>query len=208
VTDTFYNDRRGPLGAALGLGGTAALAAMRPAAAAVSAGVRFERAARSTIGRRLSEATLEALDAGLRSDLAERAVDQALASGLARHAVGRALEGPLVDVVAADLVRYAVVERVVERLLADGIVEHTIDRVLDGPELERVADRAVARILDSEELWLVVEVIAGSPAVTDAIAHQGAGFADEVAGRMRTRSRNADAWLERAARRALRRPAP
>ena len=103
-----------------------------------------------------------------------------------------------------------------------------MDRALDGPELERVvgtvlespaverligqaiesrlADQAVARLLDSEELWLLVEEIAESPAVTDAITQQGFGFADEVAGGMRARSRNADAWLERTARRALRRP--
>jgi hypothetical protein len=53
---------------------------------------------------------------------------------------------------------------------------------------------------------VLVEEIAESPAVTDAITQQGFGFADEVAGGMRARSRNADAWLERAARRALRRP--
>ena len=70
----------------------------------------------------------------------------------------------------------------------------------------RLADQAVARLLDSEELWLLVEEIAESPAVTDAITQQGFGFADEVAGGMRARSRNADAWLERTARRALRRP--
>ena len=120
------------------------------------------------------------------------------------------------------------VERIVDRLFADGIVERTVDRALGGPELERMvgtvldspaverligqtiesrlADQAVARLLDSEELWLLVEEIAESPAVTDAITQQSFGFADQVAGGMRARSRNADAWLERTARRALRRP--
>jgi hypothetical protein len=50
----------------------------------------------------------------------------------------------------------------------------------------------------------MVEEIAQSPAVTEAIAQQSVGFADQVAGGVRVRSRNADAWLERTARRALR----
>ena len=69
----------------------------------------------------------------------------------------------------------------------------------------RLLDETVDRLLDSEELWLLVQEIADSPAVTDAIGRQGIGFADQVAGGVRARSRRADAWLERAARRALRR---
>jgi hypothetical protein len=228
VTESFYIESQRLLGAAVRLGGAVGLAAIRPATDAVSAGLRLERSARGAAGRRLSEAALTALDAALVSPFAEEALDRAMTSGLARHAVGRALEGPLVDAIAEDLIRYAVVERIVDRLLAEGIVEHTVARALDGPELERVvgtvlespaierligqaiesrlADQAVARLLDSEELWLLVEEIAESPAVTDAITQQGFGFADEVAGGMRARSRNADAWLERTARRALRRP--
>ena len=70
----------------------------------------------------------------------------------------------------------------------------------------RLIDEAVHRLLEGEELWLVVDEIAQSPAVTEAITRQSIGFADQVAGGVRGRSRNADAWLERAARRALRRP--
>jgi hypothetical protein len=192
------------LGAAFRLSGAVGAAALRPAAAGLSAGLRLQHAARDAARRRLGEAALSALDATLVSPVAEEAVDRVLASGLARHAVGRALESPLVDALSDDLVRNAVVERIADRLLAEGIVEHTVGRVLEGPELERV----VVRVLDSEDLWLLIEEIAQSPAVTDAIAHQSVGFADQVAGGMRARTRNADAWLERTARRALRRPPP
>jgi len=61
-------------------------------------------------------------------------------------------------------------------------------------------------VLASEELWLVVEEIAQSPAVTAAITQQTAGFADQVAGEVGLRSRRADARLERVARRLLHRP--
>jgi hypothetical protein len=71
----------------------------------------------------------------------------------------------------------------------------------------RLVDEAVQRVLDGEELWLVVDEIAKSPAVTEAIGRQSLSFADQVAGQVRNRSRSADARLEQAARRVLRRRA-
>jgi membrane-bound lytic murein transglycosylase B len=95
------------------------------------------------------------------------------------------------------------VERIVERLLAEGIVERTVDRVFDE---RQVVDEVVKRLIESEALWVLVDEIAQSPAVTEAIGRQSIGFADQVAGEVRNRSRRADARLERVARRALRRP--
>jgi hypothetical protein len=137
---------------------------------------------------------------------------------------GDALESVLDRVDSAEVPR-----RVVDRMLVDGIVEQTTARMLEGPELERAVetaldsaaaerlvgrvidsrllDEAVRRLLESEELWLLVDEIARSPAVTEAITQQSMGFADQVAGGMRAGSRRADVWLERAARRALRRGA-
>jgi hypothetical protein len=95
------------------------------------------------------------------------------------------------------------IERLADRLLADGVIERTVERVFDDG---RVIDELVTRLLASEDLWLLVDEIARSPAVTEAITKQSIGFADQVAGGVRTRSHNADAWLEGKARRALRRP--
>jgi hypothetical protein len=108
---------------------------------------------------------------------AEDAIDRAIANGL--------------------------VERIVDRLLAERIVERTVDQVFDE---RRVVDEMVKRLVESEALWVLVEEIAQSPAVTEAIGRQSIGFADQVAGEVRDRSRLVDARLERAARRALRRP--
>ncbi len=72
----------------------------------------------------------------------------------------------------------------------------------------KLLDEAVDQLLESDELWLLVDEVAHSPAVTDAITQQSASFADQVAGGMRARSRNADAWIEAKARRVLRRRAP
>jgi hypothetical protein len=139
--------------------------------------------------RLVGEAGLAALDAALASKVVEQAVDRTLTSALARHAVDRAFQGPIVDAIAKDMIRYRVVERVVDELLAEGVV-----------------DRLIAGLAEREELWVLVEEVAASPAVTEAMTQQTASFADQVAGGVRTRSHHADAWLERQARRALRRP--
>jgi hypothetical protein len=95
------------------------------------------------------------------------------------------------------------IERVVDRLVAEQVIERAVDRVFDD---ERVIDEVVKRLLESDALWVLVDEIAKSPAVTEAIGRQSIGFADQVAGEVRKRSRSADARLERVARRALRRP--
>jgi hypothetical protein len=113
-------------------------------------------------------------------------LEAALTSRLAAESVDRVLASALVDRAARSTLDNAVIERVLE----DGVV-----------------DRVVERLLESDELWQLVEAIAQSPAVTDAISQQGVGFADQVAGGVRARSRDADTWLEGKVRRALRREA-
>jgi hypothetical protein len=195
-----------PLESVLRAGGSAGAAVMRP------------------VARRAGGAALATLDVVLDSRAAAEMVERVAASRLTQRALSGLLEGPLVEALARDLVRY----RVADRLLSEGLVEQTAERVLEGAELERVVevvlesptvervigraiesrllDETVERLLESRELWLLVEEIARSPAVTAAITRQSVGFADQVAGGVRARSRNADAWLERGVRRALRRP--
>lgn len=62
-------------------------------------------------------------------------------------------------------------------------------------------DQFVDRLLASPALWHLVDEIADSPAVTAAITQQTFGFADQVGGQVRTRSRRADDWLEKVAHR-------
>jgi hypothetical protein len=133
---------------------------------------------------------LRSLDAVLESQLSRVAVDRVLSSELFTYAVDAALRGPLMDtaLVAA--------ERAIDTPAARRLVAHAIE--------SEVLDEAVTRLLESKELWMLVDEVARSPAVTEAISHQGAGLADQVAAVVRDRSRNADARLERAARRVLR----
>ena len=132
----------------------------------------------------VNRGVLGAVDVVLRSELVGEVVDRVVASPVAERVLRRALDGPLVEEIAQDVVRYSVVERVIDT---------------------RLLDQTVDRLLESDELWRLVDEVARSPAVTEAIAKQGVGFADQVAWSVRARSMDADAWLERAARRALRR---
>ena len=157
-----------------------------PIESALRSGGRVGAAVARPVWRGVNDAVVAGVDAALDSRLAADVVDRVAASPLAGRAVRAALEGPLLDAVANDLVRY----RVADRLLSDGLVE-----------------QATTRVLESEDLWFLVEEIARSPAVTDAIARQSVGFADVVAGGVRARSRSADTWLEQRARRVLRRRA-
>lgn len=118
-------------------------------------------------------------------DLAGRAaltvVDTLLASGYTEQAVTKAIKSPAA-------------ERLVALIVESPLLAETIARVVD-QTLERLPERAA--------LWNLVDEVAQSPAVTEAIAHQGAGFADQVAAEVRAHGRNADDRLEQAARRVF-----
>jgi len=132
-------------------------------------------------------------------DAALAAADAAVTSSLARDAVGRVDLDRLVERVLDSPMLDPAVARVIDSRLLEGAVT----RVLDGP----LFDVVVARLLQSDGLWVLIDEIARSPAVTAAISQQGVGFANQVAGVARERSRNADDRLERLAARLTRRVA-
>lgn len=140
------------------------------------------------VAGRVTDLSLAGLDVVLASRLAREGVDRIVGSALVEQTATRVLEGPEL-------------ERVVEQALESPAMERVVGRVIES----RLLDEAVERLLESEELWVLVEEIARSPAVTDAITQQSFGFADQVAGGVRSRSTAADDWLERVARRVLRR---
>jgi hypothetical protein len=129
-----------------------------------------------------------AIDAGLAVEQRVRAALVARGGQLALDALDALLTGEAIDLLLERIEAAGVAQRVAQRILEDGI-----------------AEQVVTLLLESEELWVLVDEIARSPSVTEAITHQSAGFADQVAGTVRERSREADAWVERAARRLRRR---
>ena len=89
----------------------------------------------------------------------------------------------------------------VEQLLAGDGAQKLVDTVFDSGVFDRVVDR----LLQSDALWRLVDEVASSPAVMAAVSQQGLGFADQVGNEVRGRSRKADEWLERSARRLTKR---
>ncbi|HEY6693653.1 MAG TPA: hypothetical protein VI006_12445 [Solirubrobacteraceae bacterium] len=193
----------------LDLAGDAALSGLD----ALLASPRADEAADRILTSPLAEhAVARALDRAVADGVPQRIADRLLEDGLAEQLAQRFLDGPelermvalvleseRVDAALASALESADMERLITRILESRLIEETVTRLVD---------ETAARLPESQALWALVDEVAQSPAVTDAITQQGLGLADEVAGEVRDRSRAADAWLERAARRMLRRRTP
>ncbi len=154
----------------------------------------------------------------VRYEVSQRVVEQLLDDGVAEQIATRFLSGPELErVVALAMESEALQDAIAEAFDSPG-AERLLERALESPGVERmirrivesrVVDETVAGVLDdlprTEALWILVDQIVASPAVTQAITQQGMGFADQMAGAVRARSRTADARLERLAGRLLRR---
>jgi hypothetical protein len=95
------------------------------------------------------------------------------------------------------------IERVKARL--GTALDSTIDGLLEDVLASDRSKRVVERVLESEQLWLLVERIANSPEVLNAIASTSVGLTGVVADEARRRTVTADEFAERIARRLLRR---
>ena len=159
-----------------------------------------------------------------RAEIPLRVAERLLADGIAEQVAARLLEGPELERIArltvespalhaavADALDSEGTERLLASMLETEGMQRLVVQVVESRVVEdavtRLIDDAAARLPDSEAMWALIDVIAQSPAVLDAIAQQGAGFADQVAGEVRDRSRTVDERLERIARRLLRRRA-
>jgi hypothetical protein len=166
--------------------------ALRPAAGAVALARRGEVVVRRRAAEQLGETTIILVDRGLDWRYIDMAVQRVIESALAERTVVRALERidwkRVLDSPAAERVATQVVESRVVQDAIGRVVEDTIDRLRDSPAM-----------------WTLLDEIMHSPAVAEAIAQQGMGFADQVGDEVRERSRTVDDKLERAAWRLLRR---
>ena len=169
------SSRLGVLRPIAGLGARAATTALRPVAGVVEAAAE----AGLSLERRAVNRVLE-------SDELERVVIVAINSV---H-IQAALRQALVSDGATQLV---------DSVFDSGLIDRFLGGLVDSGALDRFFDRMLA----SEGLWHLIDEIAGSPAVTAAISQQGLGFADQVGDQVRDRSRKADDWMERAARRLI-----
>jgi hypothetical protein len=185
--------------------------------------------------QRARDAAERALDDGLHRALASRwageLVERLLMSPQADAAMRRLLDGPAVDRLVLAMVEARVVERATSELIAADVPGHLVGQVLEAEVLDEVvarllADEALARtverlltrwfegplyddvidrVLASQELWRLVDEIAHSPEVMEAITAGSASLAGEVADQVRRRTIVADDVAERITRKVLRR---
>ena len=145
----------------------------------------------------------------LEGGVLDRALDRAAATGVPERLAERMLAQGIADQIATRLLAGPELERIVEVALESPGMERVVDRIVESRLLEqtitRIVDDVVGELPSSEAMWALIDVIAQSPAVTEAISAQGIGFADQVADEVRERSKSIDARLERGAWRLLRR---
>lgn len=165
---------------------------------------RTAGAAAGLVSHAAGEVALAALDVLLASRATDKAIKRisvhVIESPELERLMARSLESPAIERLVAAAVDNPATERLIAAAVDNPATERLVMRVIDS----RLLDEIVTRLLEREELWLAVEEIARSPAVTEAITQQSLGFADQVAAGVRQGSTGADAWLERAARRVLR----
>jgi hypothetical protein len=146
-------------------------------------------------GTRAATATLRPIAGAV-----EAAAEASLS--LERRAVNRVLESEELERVVIVAINSVHIQAALKQALeSDGAVQ-----LVDSLFASGLIDRFFERLLASESLWHLIDEIAASPAVTAAISQQGLGFADELGDEVRSRSRKADDWMERAARRLIGRP--
>ena len=194
-----------PLIGAASLGGRLAGTLAQRALSAALEGPIVEAITRDVIRHAVLERVAGEL---VSSDALEQVTGTVVASDAVGKLTDAVLAGHAIDTVTDRVLASGAIDALVEQVLANGVMQHAANRVLEGPEFERVVssaldspaterlvarvieskllDEAVERLLESEELWLLVDEIADSPAVTDAITQQSMGFADQVAGGVRS----------------------
>jgi hypothetical protein len=215
------------IGSLLSAGTRGATLPLSGAAVLVDAGLAVERRTRAAMTAAAGRLVLDTLDAVLASDaidlvlerietagVAQHVAQRMLEDGIAEQIVTRALQGPELEQIVTNAVDSERTRDGLARVLESEAVERLLDRLLSSPAGERLVAQVlgsplltetVTRLLESEQLWILVDEIARSPSVTEAITSQSAGFVDQVTDRVRVSSRDADAWVERTARRFGRR---
>jgi hypothetical protein len=137
------------------------------------------------------------------------------------HAIDRVLAGTLPDAVVRSLVEHQVVERLaaelaleidVDAAVAAALEHETTQRlvaaIIASPGLDGLLVQATDRALRGPELQRVIEHVAASPEVRQALTHQSTTLAGEMAQGLRTRAESLDDVAERTVRGWLRRPHP
>ena len=122
---------------------------------------------------------------------------------VAEKSVDRMLAGPLPEAVAQSIVRHHVLERVVSEIVASPEFRAAFTAALEDERTEELVDELGRSAL----LERVIRDAVSSPAVREALTAQTTSIGSEMVASLRRATVRADAAVERAPRRWLRRPA-
>jgi len=147
-----------------------------------------------TLGGALGQAVRTGTQVGLRAT--ESAVDAVLGSQAVQETAERIMSGPAMTSAIDALLSSEVVDMIADEVARRQLVQKITVAAIEAGEMGPIVDA----ILEREELWVLVQTIAESPAVIDAVRQQGFGFADQVGDEVRGRSRTADQVIARTAR--------
>jgi hypothetical protein len=176
------NSRLGPLGSAVRLGGRAASATLRPAAGAAAFAIRPAAEVAAFAMRPVSGAAAAAVQAG---------------RGLERRTMQRVLDSPEIERLPSAALDSEWTQAAIKNALASDGAKQLVASLFESGLFDEIMDR----VAESDGLWRLVDELISSPEVMAAITQQGFGFADQVGDVARARSRTADDWLQRRARR-------
>ena len=176
------NSRPGPLGSAVRLGGRAASATLRPAGSAAAFAMRPAVGVAAFAMRPVTGLAQAAVDAG---------------RGIERRTMQRVLDSPEIERLPSAALDSEWTQAAIKSALASDGAKQLVASLFESGLFDEILDR----VAESDGLWRLVDELISSPEVMAAITQQGFGFADQVGDVARARSRTADDWLERRARR-------
>ena len=176
------NSRLGPLGSAARLGGRAASATLRPAGSAAAFAMRPAVGVAAFAMRPVTGLAQAAVDAG---------------RGIERRTMQRVLDSPEIERLPSAALDSEWTQAAIKSALASDGAKQLVASLFESGLFDEILDR----VAESDGLWRLVDELISSPEVMAAITQQGFGFADQVGDVARARSRTADDWLERRARR-------
>jgi hypothetical protein len=148
------------------------------------------------------------IDDVMRAPEVERAVDHLLAGPLPDAVVRSLLEHDVVERLAAELVEEVDVDLAVNAALEHETTQRLVAAIIASPGLDHLLVQATDRVLRGPELERIVDHVAQSPQVREALTHQSTTLATELADGLRTRAETLDDVAERTVRGWLRRPHP
>ncbi|MFM8561412.1 MAG: hypothetical protein ACKOB9_04865 [Solirubrobacterales bacterium] len=143
-----------------------------------------------------SKAVQDSIERVVASPAMTGAVDAVVGSPAVQQTLERVVSGPAFASALRTILSPETVDMIADEVVRSQMIQKITVTAMEAGEMAPIVDA----FLEREELWILVQTIAESPAVIDAVRQQGFGFADQVGDEVRGRSRTADQVVARTAR--------